>query len=264
MVSARAGVLVAPPSRGSRSFWRSAVFWALPAVTLVAVLVGGAAGAAAASTTVTEKNNPTFGTILADSAGATLYTLTNNGQPVLCTGICAQVWPPLTVPPGTTVTGPPGVCCLGSTTNANGDAVTYKGDPLYRYVNDSSPSDATGDGVNSFGGTWHVVRVTASTTTTTTTAPAPATATTAPPASSPASPPATTAGSAAGSAAAGTGTAASSPTSSAAAVPLGSPGTGGTPPRIAGIGVPVGIGAVLLGLAFAAKARRSAQARRKR
>ncbi|HEX6393260.1 MAG TPA: hypothetical protein VFZ97_07445 [Acidimicrobiales bacterium] len=261
-MSARAGVLVAPSSRGWRSFWRSAVFWALPAVTLVAVLVGGAAGAGAASTTVTEKNNPTFGTILADSAGATLYTLTNNGQPVLCTGICAQVWPPLTVPPGTTVTGPPGVCCLGSTTNANGDAVTYKGDPLYRYVNDSSPSDATGDGVNSFGGTWHVVRVTASTTTTTTTAPSPTTATTAPPTS----PPATTAGSAAGSAtgSAAAGTAASSPASSAAAVPLGSPGTGGTPPRIAGIGVPVGIGAVLLGLAFAAKARRNAQARRKR
>ena len=223
--------------------WRSAVMWALAGLAILVVLSLGEGWAAAASTTVTEKNNPTFGMILADSAGKTLYTLTNNGQPVLCTGVCAQVWPPLTVPPGTQPTGPPGVCCLGTTPNANGDAVTYKGDPLYRYVNDSSASDATGDGVMSFGGTWHVVRVASSTTTTTTTVGS-STITTVPAATT-----TTTTAVAAP-------TASSATAKSASAVPLGSPGTGGTPPRSSYTPLLVGIGAVAVGVAGAAAALR--------
>ena len=229
---------------------RPAVVWALSALALLVVLSIGEGGAGAASTTVTEKNNPAFGMILADSAGKTLYTLTNNGQPVLCTGVCAGVWPPLTVQPGTQPTGPPGVCCLGTTTNANGDAVTYKGDPLYRYVNDSSPSDATGDGVTSFGGTWHVVRVASSTTTTTT---AGASTTTTVPAATTATVPASTATTAVAAP-----TATSATARSASAVPLGSPGTGGTPPRSSHVLTLVGIGAgaVAAGVGWAAAAVR--------
>ena len=236
----RAGVRIPPWSPRCLNLLKTALILALPILAVFAVL-GVDTPAGAASTTVTEKNNPTFGTILADSAGKTLYTLTNNGSPVLCAGVCAQVWPPLTVPPGTAVTGPPGVCCLGSTPNANGDAVTYKGDPLYRYVNDSSPSDATGDGVMSFGGTWHVVRVSASSASTTTTAPSATTTTVA------TTPPTTSQG---------TPTAASAPATSVAAAPLGSPGTGGTPPRSSDVGLLVGIGALVLGLGFAAAAIR--------
>ena len=236
----RVGVRIPPWSPRYLNLLKTALMWALPIVAVLGLL-GVDTSAGAASTTVTEKNNPTFGTILADSAGKTLYTLTNNGSPVLCTGVCAQVWPPLTVPPGTAVTGPPGVCCLGSTPNANGDAVTYKGDPLYRYVNDSSPSDATGDGVMSFGGTWHVVRVAASSASTTTTAPGATT---------------TTVATATPTTSQGASTAASAPATSTAAAPLGSPGTGGTPPQSSDVGLLVGIGALVLGLGFAAAAVR--------
>jgi predicted lipoprotein with Yx(FWY)xxD motif len=122
--------------------------------------VAGAAAPHAGSTVVTAKMNSTFGTILADGAGMTLYTLMNNGQPVLCTGTCAGAWPPLTVPSMMTpVTGPPGVTGLGTTSNANGVAVTFQGAPLYGFVGDHSPSDAKGDGVTVFGGTFHVVRI---------------------------------------------------------------------------------------------------------
>ncbi len=122
--------------------------------------VAGAAAPHAGSTVVTAKMNSTFGTILADGAGMTLYTLMNNGQPVLCTGTCAGAWPPLTVPSMMTpVTGPPGVTGLGTTSNANGVAVTFQGAPLYGFIGDHSPSDAKGDGVTVFGGTFHVVRI---------------------------------------------------------------------------------------------------------
>ena len=238
MTPKRPGTDVAPSPRRGWGPVKRMVTWAVPTLALLGVLAVGAA-AGAASTTVTEKNNPSFGTILADSAAKTLYTLTSNGSPVLCTGACAQIWPPLTVPPGSQVTGPPGVCCLGSTTNANGDAVTYKGDPLYRYINDSSSSDATGDGVMSFGGTWHVVRVAAAPATTTTTAP---------PAAAPAST-TTTAATAAP-------TATSTPAASAAAAPVGPPGTGGTPSRGSDVALLVGIGALALGFGCGAAALR--------
>jgi predicted lipoprotein with Yx(FWY)xxD motif len=236
MTSQRARAAGSPSARSSkapRSFWPTVAMWALPGVALLGVFAFGAIEAGASSTTVTEKSNASFGTILADSTARTLYTLTNNGKPVLCSGVCAQVWPPLTVPPGTKVTGPPGVCCLGTTTNANGEAVTYKGDPLYRYANDHSASDATGDGVMSFGGTWHVVRVTSSSTTTTT-APTATTVTTV-------APTPTTTG-------VGGSSSGSGPTASSASAPLGAPGTGGTPPRSSGVGVPVAVGLSAVGL----------------
>ena len=133
----------------------------LAASTLsVSVAAAGATSPNTGATVVTAKSNPTFGTILADSSGMTMYTLMNNGQPVLCTGACAAVWPPLTVASaGTPATGPAGVTGLGTTSNANGSAVTFQGAPLYRFANDHSPADANGDGIVAFGGTWHVVTV---------------------------------------------------------------------------------------------------------
>jgi predicted lipoprotein with Yx(FWY)xxD motif/ribosomal protein L24E len=135
-------------------------------VLSVSVATAGAASPTPAATVVTAKSNPTLGTILADSSGMTLYTLMNNGQPVLCTGACAAAWPPLTVASsGTPVTGPAGVTGLGTTSNANGTAVTFQGAPLYTFVKDQSPADATGNGVVAFGGTFQVVTVAASGTT---------------------------------------------------------------------------------------------------
>lgn len=248
-------MMVTRPGNGSEPRRRhhspkSALVWVLSVVAAFGV-VGVAAGPArASSTTVTEKNNATFGNILADSASKTLYTLTNNGQPVLCTGVGAQVWPPLTVPPGTKVTGPPGVCCLGTTTNANGDAVTYKGDPVYRYANDSSPSDASGDGVMSFGGTWHVVRVTgakSAKSVTTTTTPT----TTSPAGTSSATSPTTVAASAAAPTTQAAGRTAAATGTPGAGVPSGAPGTGGTPPRRSDAALLIGTASVGLGLGFA-------------
>ncbi|HEY2428194.1 MAG TPA: cell wall-binding repeat-containing protein [Acidimicrobiales bacterium] len=132
-----------------------------PGVTYPPPTSTTATAAPAASYTVQTKANPQFGTILADGGGLTVYTLMNNGAPVACSGACATFWPPLVVPNGSQPTAGPGVAGLGTQMNANGDQVTENGIPLYRYSGDSGPSDAKGDGIVSFGGTWHVVKVAA-------------------------------------------------------------------------------------------------------
>jgi len=120
---------------------------------------GGAATAVVKTATV-----GTVGSVLVDDTGLTLYTLTNNGQPVACTGQCATLWPPLTLPAGTTTaTGGAGVTGLGTAKSANGVQVTANGDPLYRFSKDGGPGDAKGEGLSGFGGTWHVVMAAAAT-----------------------------------------------------------------------------------------------------
>jgi predicted lipoprotein with Yx(FWY)xxD motif len=123
-----------------------------------------AASPSTASTTgptVEVAKNAKFGDILVDAKGMTLYTFTNGGKPVPCSGACAAAWPPLTVSSGTQPAGTTGVTGLGTTT-ANGDTlVTQAGLPLYRFSGDAAAGDANGDGLNSFGGLWHVVKTSA-------------------------------------------------------------------------------------------------------
>ena len=149
------------------------------ATRLVAVLCAaafafamlGAAGAGAATkakTTVKVATVPGVGAVLVDTAGKTLYTLTDaNGAAVACTGQCAAAWPPAMAPATAKVKAPKGVKSLSATTDTH--QVTWKDLPLYTFAGDPGPKTANGEGIASFGGTWHVVKVgkTASTTPTT-------------------------------------------------------------------------------------------------
>jgi hypothetical protein len=51
--------------------------------------------------------------------------------------------------------------------------VAYKGLPLYRFSGDVNAGAANGDGINSFGGVWHVVKVSGGSSSTGAPAPAP-------------------------------------------------------------------------------------------
>lgn len=104
--------------------------------------------------------NATLGSLLVDTAGKTLYTLTDAaGSPVACTGQCLTFWPPLLLPAGaTTATGAAGITGLATVTMTAGTQVTDNGAPLYRFAADSAAGDAHGEGIGSFGGTWHVVK----------------------------------------------------------------------------------------------------------
>ncbi len=107
-----------------------------------------------ASTTLIVTQNATKGAIVTDASGKTLYKYSKDGSNVSnCTGACAQVWPPLTVPSGTTPTAGTNVTGqLGTIQRTDGTTtqVTLDGSPLYYYANDTAAGDATGDGLNSF------------------------------------------------------------------------------------------------------------------
>jgi predicted lipoprotein with Yx(FWY)xxD motif len=150
-------------------------------------------GAKATLVTVGSATNGHLGTILVDQSGRTLYRYTPDGVgKTTCTGTCATIWPPLTLPSGTThVTATGGVTSseLGTIVRPGGTLqVTFAGMPLYLYSGDNGPGQVNGQGV---AGTWFVVSPTAKAATTkaattkaaaptTSTAPTSATPTTAP------------------------------------------------------------------------------------
>jgi predicted lipoprotein with Yx(FWY)xxD motif len=114
-----------------------------------------------------------LGDILVDSKGMTLYTLTKNGTPVACTGQCLTFWPPLLLPAGvTTAVAGSGVGTLGMASMSGGEQVSYHGAPLYRFSMDKAAGETNGEGISSFGGTWHAVKIGASPSASPTTSPA--------------------------------------------------------------------------------------------
>jgi predicted lipoprotein with Yx(FWY)xxD motif len=104
------------------------------------------------------------GTVLADNHGLTLYYYSadkrGSGKSV-CTGGCATAWPPLAAP----VKAPAGVRLpgpLGIITRSGGlRQVTINGLPIYLYAGDKAPGQETGNGM---AGSWHVIKIRATTT----------------------------------------------------------------------------------------------------
>ena len=87
-----------------------------------------------------------------DASGATLYTFDKDTKDKsACDAACAGNWPP---------------AVAGASDKASGDwsfvkthdgknQWAYKGHPLYRFIKDSKPGDAMGDGVK---GVWHIAK----------------------------------------------------------------------------------------------------------
>ena len=104
-----------------------------------------------------------LGSVLVDGQGFTLYLFVPDKQSgsSTCYNECAQGWPPLLLPAGvSTPVGGSGVesTLLGTTKRTDGTTqVTYDKWPLYTYVTDSEPGQATGQGVDNLGGLWYVV-----------------------------------------------------------------------------------------------------------
>jgi predicted lipoprotein with Yx(FWY)xxD motif len=141
---------------------------ALAAIGFLAASGGGTSSAASkpppaasstlAGTVIHTTQSSSLGTVLADGRGMTLYTLTNNGQAVSCTGPCATIWPPVISAPGTTPSAA-GVAAIGTAASPTGDQLfAHNGLPLYRFSGDT-PGSTSGEGMDTFGGVWHVATV---------------------------------------------------------------------------------------------------------
>jgi predicted lipoprotein with Yx(FWY)xxD motif len=114
-----------------------------------------------ATAVVKTATSSTLGTIVVTNDGKTVYTLTNGGQQVPCSGACLQVWPAVTLPAGTTNVTGTGVNNVGT---GPGGTVTINGAPVYTFSGDASAGSTNGEGINSFGGTWNVVKASGGTT----------------------------------------------------------------------------------------------------
>jgi predicted lipoprotein with Yx(FWY)xxD motif len=110
--------------------------------------------ASGGGTTISTATVSGFGKVLVDD-GMTLYTLgTESSGTIKCTGSCAQSWPPVLLSGGATAaTAGDGVDAskLGTIARPDGGTqVTYDGLPLYLWVGDTAPGQATGQGVAGF------------------------------------------------------------------------------------------------------------------
>jgi predicted lipoprotein with Yx(FWY)xxD motif len=108
--------------------------------------------------TVKEASNSTVGsTILVDSQGMTLYALSGESRgKFICTSkACLGAWHPLTVSAGA---APSSAASLSTVKRPDGTTqVTYKGEPLYTFVQDTEAGQASGQGIKDVG-TWNVIK----------------------------------------------------------------------------------------------------------
>ena len=95
--------------------------------------------------------------VLTSTNAMTLYYLTSDSAAaVKCSGGCVNNWPPLLLQSGDPAASLTLPGSLTATMTANGRQVIYQGHPLYNFIKDKTSSDANGEGINAFGGTWHV------------------------------------------------------------------------------------------------------------
>ena len=128
-------------------------------IGLALFLAASAASASPRSGALVATGKSTFGQILVNAHGRTLYLFEKdkNGKSA-CSGACASFWPPLLT------TGKPAAgkgvstSLLGTTRRADGHTqVTYNGHPLYTFKLDTNAGQTKGQNSKAFGAEWYVL-----------------------------------------------------------------------------------------------------------
>jgi predicted lipoprotein with Yx(FWY)xxD motif len=104
-------------------------------------------------------NTPDLGKVIVDSKGMTLYDFhKDKGTTSACYGACAKAWPPLLTTGEPKATGGAQGSLLGTTKRKDGTLqVTYKGHPVYGFVEDQKPGETNGNDVDGFGAEWYAL-----------------------------------------------------------------------------------------------------------
>jgi predicted lipoprotein with Yx(FWY)xxD motif len=118
-------------------------------------------GASSTGPAVAVKKLPD-GNALVDAQGRALYLFeADKGTTSNCSAGCASVWPPATTSGKPTAGSGISAAKLGTTKRSDGTTeLTYNGHPLYRYVADTKPGEAKGQGLNQFGAKWYLLGAT--------------------------------------------------------------------------------------------------------
>jgi predicted lipoprotein with Yx(FWY)xxD motif len=133
---------------------------AYPQSTATTTSAPASAASGAGVATVSVAHSGELGSILvAGPKRRTVYLFAaDKGPSSMCSGACAEVWPPLTTSGNPKAMGGAHSADLGTITRSDGTKqVTYKGHPLYYYVGDPQSGDTSGQGINSFGAAWYVL-----------------------------------------------------------------------------------------------------------
>jgi predicted lipoprotein with Yx(FWY)xxD motif len=134
------------------------LFLTIAALALIAALPLASSATASSGKGATVKVAPAggVGKVLVSAKGTTLYWFhKDKGTKSSCYDACAEAWPPL-LTNGTPLAAAGAKSTLvGSTKRKDGSTqVTYAGHPVYGFVGDAKPGDATGNGLTAFGGEW--------------------------------------------------------------------------------------------------------------
>jgi predicted lipoprotein with Yx(FWY)xxD motif len=138
--------------------WVAGALTIQAAVSLSLLLSGATVPSASGGKSVMVKVAHVHGVaVLTNAHGFTLYWFAPDSSSAShCYATCAAYWPPVIGSPtaGDGVTG--SLATLKRTTGA--PQVTYNGHPLYTYVGDSSPGQASGNRVRLNGGWWYEMK----------------------------------------------------------------------------------------------------------
>jgi predicted lipoprotein with Yx(FWY)xxD motif len=151
------------PSRRRRGLIATA---ALASIAVAAAVAVGATAAPGGHPTLRSARAVEVGShhepIAVTAHGRAVYDLTPETiRHLLCTRAngCFRFWAPVTVPRAAKLVRGAGVSGhLGTLTRDGFRQLTLNGHPLYTFFEDRGSSEAHGDGVRTFGGTWHVFR----------------------------------------------------------------------------------------------------------
>jgi predicted lipoprotein with Yx(FWY)xxD motif len=132
------------------------------AAVATALLAAGA-DAKAPALTLKSRTAGSLGKVLAAPSARTLYRLApETSRSLLCTSSrCQAIWKPLLVSSKTTtVKLPTGITgTVGFVKRGTKYQVALSSHPLYTFASDTRSGQASGEGIKSFGGTWHVLKV---------------------------------------------------------------------------------------------------------
>ncbi len=122
---------------------------------------GGASsgGQSSTSTGAISAGTTSAGKVLVSPQKMTLYAFAQDSRGhSACTGTCSSYWPPVPGADAKAAASSAVTAKLGSIKRADGSTqLTVNGFPMYTYVGDSKPGQATGQGKNLSGGLWWVV-----------------------------------------------------------------------------------------------------------
>jgi predicted lipoprotein with Yx(FWY)xxD motif len=143
------------------------ITWAAAVIVLAACgSIGGNPGAAQpvprsttrSSVSLTAWASVMLGTIVVDDRGRTLYRYdrdSTNPPASHCTGVCAQMWPPVLAGSGTVQLQGISRPAVGTVTRPDGtEQLTLGGSPLYEFTGDTGQGDIRGQ---AFDGTWWAI-----------------------------------------------------------------------------------------------------------